>query len=126
MLWSDTHFRRLDTSVRIQRRVLVVDSRMQVPLCFEGDKKDCFAYANQFSYDCCCMNNQPFNNGILYDCKGVIEYDGLWRSSKIYSLSLDAPIRSNRSEFFFITSYGFNRVETFVLPQWFHKLTHRD
>ncbi|KAK8790150.1 hypothetical protein WA588_000318 [Blastocystis sp. NMH] len=76
----------------------------------------------QIRYDGCYMNNRRFGEGILYDRRGEIEYDGLWKNDEPYSPRLDGQILTNRTEFFFITGYGFNRVESFVLPQWLHKL----
>ena len=84
--------------------------------------KEYYPDISQIRYNGCYKNNQRFGKGILYDRKGTIEYNGLWRSDEPYSPSLDGQILNNRTEFFFITGYGFNRVSSFVLPQWFHKL----
>ena len=38
--------------------------------------------------------------------------------------ALDGRLLTNRTEFFFITAFGFDRMESLFLPQWLHKL-HR-
>lgn len=76
----------------------------------------------QIRYDGCYMNNRRFGEGILYDRKGEVEYNGLWKNDEPYSPRIDGRLLTNRTEFFFITGYGFNRVESLFLPQWLHKL----
>ena len=68
------------------------------------------------------MNNQRFGEGILYDRKGEVEYDGLWKNDEPYSPRIDGRLLTNRTEFFFITAFGFDRMESLFLPQWLHKL----
>ena len=76
----------------------------------------------QIRYDGCYMNNRRFGEGILYDRKGEVEYIGLWKNDEPYSPRIDGRLLTNRTEFFFITGYGFNHVESLFLPQWLHKL----
>ena len=54
----------------------------------------------QIRYDGCYMNNQRFDEGILYDRKGGIEYDGLWKNDEPYLPRIDGRLLTNRTEFF--------------------------
>ena len=70
----------------------------------------------QIRYDGCYMSNRRFGEGILYDRKGEVEYDGLWKNDEPYLPRIDGRLLTNRTEFFFITTFGFDRVESSYSP----------
>ena len=75
--------------------------------------KTCFGIeyysdTRRIKYDGCYYNNDRFGRGVLYDRNGAINYQGLWKNNKPFSLQFDGKTIDNHTEAITIPSYSFN------------------
>lgn len=76
----------------------------------------------RIKYRGCYYKDDRFGYGVLYDRRGVIEYEGYWKRDKPSLFVFDGATINSYTESLIIPLFSFNRQETLSLPSFLRLL----